>query len=738
MNNNQQAERDLYMTNSETNTNQNSNLAITARTILKKYYGYDSFRIGQEEAIDRIIKRKDTIVIMPTGGGKSVCYQIPALIFQGITLVISPLISLMKDQVDALKEVGIRATYLNSSLEYREIQERIDQIAKGNTKIVYIAPERLETNDMYRIMNQNKIDFIAIDEAHCVSQWGHDFRPSYVRIHEFISALEERPVLAALTATATKRVTEDIVTQLGLEAPKIFKTGFDRENLKFSVMKGVNKKNFIIDYTTRKKGQGGIVYCGTRKETEAIYKSLVKNKIKAGVYHAGLSNNERKANQEKFIFDEIDVIVATNAFGMGIDKSNVRYVIHHNMPENIEAYYQEAGRAGRDSEPSECILLFSAADVQLRRFLIDKSEDLDEERKRNKYKKLQLMTQYCHVTTCLRKYILEYFGEEQVEEYCDNCSNCNKDIVREDITIEAQKIFSCVARMNGRFGVTVVAEVLKGSKNKRVLSYGFEKLSTYGIMSDKTLLDIKEIINILLAEGYLYMTTDEYPVVKLDEKARPVLKGEEQVYRNVLESVKVEVKEELFERLRNIRREISLEENIPPYMIFNDKSLKEMSSKYPVNKYMMLNIKGVGENKYEKYGERFIDIIRAYVEENEITVNVLMTTDSGNGVVSKENGIKKEPTYKISYDLYQELGSFEAVAKVRNIKVLTVENHIFEAHRNGYYVNLDDLITEGFEAQIIQVVKQVGTERLRPIKDMLSEEVSYAAIKAVIIKHFPE
>ncbi|QUH30336.1 DNA helicase RecQ [Vallitalea guaymasensis] len=706
---------------------------MKAKEILKKLYGYDDYKKGQEEAIDSILNNKDTVIIMPTGGGKSICYQIPALIFDGITIVISPLISLMKDQVDSLKATGIDSTYINSTLSYEDIEYRLQAIEEGKYKIVYIAPERLETETIYRITRRNKISFIAVDEAHCISQWGHDFRPSYMMINKFIDNLEERPIIAALTATATKKVEEDIISGLGLNNVNVFKTGYDRENLTFTVLKGANKNNFIIDYAKKHKGEAGIIYVGTRKDTENLCRLLIKQGINSGMYHGGMNPQQRKENQEKFLFDDIDVMVATNAFGMGIDKSNVRYVIHYNMPENIEAYYQEAGRAGRDSLKSQCILLFSAGDVQLRRFLIDRADELDDTRKRYRYEKLQKMTKYCHVTTCLRKYILEYFGEENVNDTCGNCSNCNEDIKKEDMTIEAQKILSCVIRMKERFGTKLIAEVLRGSKNKRVLSLGFNNLSTYGLMSEYTIDGIKDMINLLIAEGYLRMTTDEYPVVKIDKKAISVLKDNEKVFRNVMKTEKIQVKQELFEKLRVLRRKIASEQNLPPYVIFSDETLKELSTKYPTSKYEMLNIKGVGEKKYEQYGEMFMEIIRQYIEDNNIQVDTINYSEPNTKKAKKKSD---EPSYVISAKLYNELNDINEVAKERGLTIRTIENHIFEAYTNGVDVDIEGFIPEGEEDTIKSAIDAIGLDKLRPIKDALPENITYNAIKAVIAKWY--
>lgn len=706
-----------------------------AYDILKKFYGYDSFKEGQKEAISSILDKRDTMVIMPTGAGKSICYQIPALIFEGITLVISPLISLMKDQVDSLQSVGIDATYINSTLTYNDINYRLQEIMNGKYKVIYIAPERLDTDVINRLVSKVKISFIAVDEAHCVSQWGHDFRPSYIAINYFINKLEQRPIVAALTATATVKVQEDITVQLGLLNPTLIKNGYDRENLSFTVLKGVNKNNFILDYTSRHKEESGIVYVGTRKDAENVCKLLIKNGIKSGCYHGGMNPDERQANQEKFIYDDIEVIVATNAFGMGIDKSNVRYVIHYNMPENIEAYYQEAGRAGRDGLPSKCILLFAAADVGLRRYLIDQSEGLDENRKYHKYEKLQQMTQYAHVSTCLRKYILDYFGDSTALDNCDNCSNCKGDIVKEDMTVEAQKILSCIARAKERFGTKVIAEILKGSKNKRIIQLRLNQLSTYGLLSELTIQSIKDRINLLAAEGYIHITNDEYPIAKLTEKSIHVLKGEEKVYRNIIKQETGIVKQELFDELKALRKEIASNEHIPPYHVFSDATLKEMCIKYPTNKIAMLDVKGVGLSKYDRYGQLFINTITEYVDKNDIQVDTV--TRYKVSVEDKKNKTKdsKEQSCMVSARLFVEHNDIEVVAKQRNIKVRTVEDHIFEAYANGFDIDLDCFIPNGYEQIILDTIKEVGASRLRPIKEASDNCVTYNAIKAVIAKN---
>ena len=635
--------------------------------VLHKYYGYTSFRKGQENIITSIINKEDVLAIMPTGGGKSICYQVPALCLDGITIVISPLISLMKDQVDALKTMGVKARLINSSLSNSEYNEALEEIENDECKIIYIAPERLDSMDFVNIIRGKNISQVAIDEAHCVSQWGHDFRVSYKKIPYFINRLDKRPIVTAFTATASNEVREDIINILNLHNPAVYITGFDRENLSINIVKSSSKNKYTLDYVENHKNESGIIYASTRKEVETIYEGLLKRNYSVAKYHAGLSNEARKEYQENFINDDIKIMVATNAFGMGIDKPNIRWVLHYNMPQSIENYYQEIGRAGRDGEDSECVLLFSPGDVHTQKYLVEVGIE-NPERKRVQYKKLQQMVDLVYSNTCYRKNILNYFGEIFLDD-CNNCSNCLNEGEVVDKTLDAQKVISCIARMKRSFGATMIIDVLRGSKNKKVLDLGFDTLTTYGIMKNYSNEDLKTFINTLVSHGFLDVVENigprgSFPTIKLNEQSLKVIRQEIKVeFKEDKVTKSRYVENELYEMLVSLRSEIAKEEGIAPYMVFGDATLKNMASVYATNKEEMLNISGVGQIKYEKHGNRFEDIIEKYIEEKNIDKSKLNT------VSGKSTGLNSE-YFNVTTDkkLYERLRDYRlSVSKLEGV-----------------------------------------------------------------------
>lgn len=592
-------------------------LLIKATEVLRDYFGYDSFRTGQEQVIESVLQGKDTLCVMPTGGGKSLCYQVPALVMEGTVLVISPLISLMKDQVDALKEAGISAAYINSTMTSEEYQETMEATIRGEYRLLYIAPERLDSPSFTNRLQLMNVPIVAIDEAHCISQWGHDFRPSYRNIRKMVSLFHEKPVVLALTATATPAVREDICSQLTIDEENTVMTGFERENLTFSVIKGQDREKFVIDYVKKNEGEAGIIYAATRKAVDHLYEVLSKRGVPVGKYHAGLSDIMRQEGQEQFLNDETSVMIATNAFGMGIDKSNIRYVIHYQMPRNMESYYQEAGRAGRDGLKSDCTLLFSSQDVQTQRFLIDQS--LDESRIPMELQKLQSMVDYCHTEVCLQKFIIQYFGEEDVSD-CGRCANCTDTRESLDVTEDVQKVLSCVIRMGQRFGKTMIAQVLTGSRNKKVKDFGFDKLTTYGILKGRSAKDVSDFIEFIISENYLGVEHGQFPIIYVAEAGKDVLTGKQKVFRKVSVVTKqITVDNPLFEKLRALRRQLAQDAGVPPFVVFSDKSLHDMVSRMPTTEEAFLEVNGVGLTKLERYGEPFLEEIQAYQNETVST-----------------------------------------------------------------------------------------------------------------------
>lgn len=606
--------------------------------ILKTYYGYDTFRDGQEELIDCLLNGQDVCGIMPTGAGKSVCYQVPALLLPHVTLVVSPLISLMKDQVRALNQMGVHAAYLNSSLSWNQYKKALAYAKEGRYKIIYVAPERLLTEDFLEFAASTPISLLAVDEAHCVSQWGQDFRPSYLKIPEFVRTLPIRPVIGAFTATATREVREDIIRMLELSDPHVAVTGFDRKNLYFEVRHDKDKYRSIRDYLLAHPDSSGVIYCATRKNVEEVCGRLLADGFRATRYHAGLSDEERRANQEAFTYDDAPIMVATNAFGMGIDKSNVRFVLHYNMPKNMESYYQEAGRAGRDGEPSECILYYEPRDVRTNRLFIENGEEnseLDEETrkivKERDLERLKQMTFYCFTSECLRQYILNYFGEKS-SSYCGNCLNCQTQFEEVDITLEANTILRCLDALDWNYGAATVIDIVHGGKSQKILGKNLDKNPEYAVLSERTVPRLRQILRelqfreyveekgeqypviCLTPEGKAFMETEELLVMKLPkEETEKKSESKEKKNRRKKGAVAAELTEkdaELFESLRELRREIASEEKVPPYMVFADKTLAGMCVMRPATRDEMLEVSGVGEHKLEKYGDRFLEILR--------------------------------------------------------------------------------------------------------------------------------
>lgn len=697
---------------------------------LQEHFGYSSFRPGQKEIINTILSGQDTLGILPTGGGKSVCYQLPALMLPGLTVVISPLISLMKDQVDTLTQLGVQAAYLNSTISSEEFQDIIQQLRQRTLKMLYVAPERLENPSFQAFLSKQNISLFAVDEAHCVSQWGFDFRPSYRNITQFINQLPQRPRMAAFTATATKRVQEDIVTQLELEDPGVFINSFDRPNIKFSVIEPNNR--LVTLHSLINHDEAIIIYANTRKQVDKLHLELKQQGYAVNKYHAGMEHDQRQQSQSEFINDECNIIVATNAFGMGIDKTDVRKVIHFNLPKDLESYYQEAGRAGRDSLDAEAILLYHSQDIMTNKFLIAQSND------ELAHRRLEMMIQYASFTGCLRNFILRYFGEFP-NEPCGNCSNCMGEMRQIDVTKEAQMILSCMLRMKHQFGMTMIIDVLRGSQNQRVLDNRFDELSTYGIMKTYSVQQIRDIISALLA--YQYIGVTEHRGLYATEASKMLLMGKttltikERKYLKASTSrrrtVSKDVNADLYEQLRQVRAQLAKEEGMPAYIIFSNKSLEDMASRMPNTYEEFLDVEGVGSVKAEKYAGYFLPAIQEYSSSNpNATVEAEPHRES---VETQSSG--GQSSYHLSAQ-YAERGLTPLeIAIERNMTEATILSHLTQAAEQGDLEVFDADVSSYIKNQIKQAIRKVGTNSLKDIKEALPDKISYDDIKYVLIDY---
>ena len=702
-----------------------------ATEILSTYFGYDSFRNGQKQVIEQVLSGEDSLCIMPTGGGKSLCYQIPALVQDGISLVITPLISLMKDQVDQLEQLGIPAALINSTLSTAELRSTMEDIQSGEYKMLYISPERLQSAEFVEMMRQLPIPLIAIDEAHCISQWGHDFRPSYKHINPFIKSLPTKPTVLALTATATPHVQDDICRSLQLPEKNTVMTTFKRTNLTFSVIKGQDPDKFLLDYMKKNQGNTGIVYAATRKMVEQLQQALLKKGIKAAIYHGGLSADERFRQQEAFLYDEVDVMIATNAFGMGINKSNVRYVIHYQMPKDLESYYQEAGRAGRDGLDSECILLFGAQDVQVQKFLIQQGH-MHEERLQNEYNKLQQMIDYCHTESCLESYILNYFGEEAFED-CGKCGNCTDNRSSVDMTLEAQMVLSCMIRTGQRFGKNMISQVLTGSRNKKLLQFRFDQLPTYNLMPKKTIEEVNGFIDYLVAHQFIDLRQGEFPYLVVSAKGADVLKNGLKVWKKEDVVTKTVSKNHpLFEQLRAVRKELAAVAGVPPFVIFSDETLQDMCRKLPQTLEAMLDVKGVGQMKRDKFGEAFLQVLQT---ANPIEVEA--TASLSPAKRTKKQTTNKEKSHDATYQLYSEGKSISEIASLREVTEATIENHLLKCKNEGKAIDWKRFYTKEQAAVIQTALETVNVKEsgLKALKESIDDEsISYFTLRAYLIQ----
>ena len=703
------------------------------KTLLKKYFGYDEFRPLQAEIIDNVINKKDSFVLMPTGGGKSLCYQLPALKFSGITLVISPLIALMKDQVDALKANGIEAEFINSSLDSYQINAIIARAQKNEIKILYIAPERFALNTFQNFLNTLKIELIAVDEAHCISEWGHDFRPDYGNLNKLKTLFPSTPIIA-LTATATKKVREDILKQLNLEKAELFISSFDRENLKISVIEKKQALPKLINLLEKYKNESVIIYCFSRKETEEIADNLNLNGFSARAYHAGLEKNKRKLIQEMFVKDKINIIVATIAFGMGIDKPDVRLVAHYTFPKTLEGYYQEIGRAGRDGLPSECVMFYTYADTRKHQFFINKIDDF--KLRERAEEKLAEVLRFSELVTCRKKYLLNYFGEKQKTDNCNSCDICTTEKEKIDASVIAKKILSCIARTHSRFGAKYINDILLGKNIQKIKINRHDQLSVFGIVKNFDEAELLQIIKQLIVLDYIFKNEGQYPTLSITKKGAAFLQSEEKLELNkpvcdissVKQKIDLNFNQELFNELRKLRKDLAQKENVPPFVIFGDKSLQEMAYYFPQTKENFSHISGVGDKKLAQYGDIFLSIIINFTKNNNIEPVPLVNK---NKIIIKTVGIKTKFNFKTK-ELIIKKTPIKRIAKIQNLKSDTIVNHLEKLIDAGEKLDLEylKLPRDNYET-IKNAFIECGDEKLKPVFEYLNEKYPYDEIKLV-------